>query len=551
MLSVRRLAAIANAALVMVVSGVEEKPNVLVLSGDFGGGGHFPFVEALKEEGLFYSTCFAPSSASKSLASWLTGCHELRAGVIEESGGRRFIRPDTPLLSEAFRTAGYDTAFLGVWGLGESPPFRPEDRGFQDVWVVGTGKTGDYWDAEGQDTWLRSKTGWSSYPGSMREVMTTELKKWLRNRGGEKRPFFTHVNLPQGEERLMADLVEELGSHGLGENTIVVVLGTVGRSTEHSPDPMVPLIFRWSGRLSPGIAITTPVSIQDGLPTLLNLCGVKPFRDWSFDGVDLAPLEGKEPQDERTYFFHPGSWPADQSPERYKSQGFAVRKGNFRLSGLELIDLGRPVNERINLFEAEPDLGDEMMREYGIWWQNLRKSLEPSRIIVGDGRQPKVFLTPNDWWPGRESLQAKTDIRNQEEVRSILKALADPEQAASVPALGGIWKVHASREGHYQFTLRKLPPTASEVEAKAFAQLRAGSAHIRAGKSEVKAQLLQGATSIAMGLDLPEGQSDVEAWFTGQAGIERILGAFFVTVEWVGERKLPDPNWKATEVPEK
>lgn len=551
MLSVRRLAAIANAALVMVASGAEERPNVLVLSGDFGEAGNLPIVEGLRKEGVSYSTCFAPTSAAKSLASWLTGCHELRAGVIEDGGGRRFIRPDKPLLSEAFRTGGYHTAFFGAWGLGESLPFRPEDRGFQDVWVVGTGRTGDHWGAEGQDTWLRSRSGWNAHPGSVREMMTTEFKKWLRDRGGKKEPFFAHVNLPQGEEQLVADLLEELGSIGLAGNTIVVTWGTVGRTTENSPDPVAPLIFRWPGRLNGGGIITTPVSVQDGLPTLLKRCGVRPFNDWSFDGVDLAPLAGKEPEGQRAYFFHPGNWPADQSPERYKSQGFAVRKENWRLSGLELIDLARPVIERTDLFETEPKVGDEMMRQYGEWWQSLRNSLEPSRIIVGDGRQPKVLLTPDDWWPSRESAQAKANIRSQEEVSSILKKLADPTQAASVPALSGVWKVHAAREGHYQFTLRKLPSTAGREETKALAQLRAGSAHIRAGKSEVKAELLQGATSIVMGIDLPEGPSDVEAWFTGQTSVDRILGAFFVTVERSGERKLPDPDWKTTDVPEK
>jgi hypothetical protein len=550
MLSVRRLAAIANAALVMVASGVEEKPNVLVLSGDFGRD--VPLLDRLRKDGVSYSTCFTSTSPAKALASWLTGSHELRAGVIDQGGGRRFIRPDRPLVSEAFKAAGYRTAWFGRWGLGESLPFRPEDRGFQDVLVAGAGRSGDYWAAAEKGAWIRrNSNGWETRPGPLSDTMMSEITEWLRDRVEKKERFFAHVNLPQGAEQLSSRLVLELESLGLTGNTIVVAFATAGRPTETSPDPVAPLVFRWPGHIKAGFTVTSPVSSYDGLPTLLDLCGVKPFKDWSIDGIDLAPRTGKEPRGQRTFFFHPGNWPADQSPERYKSQEFAIRKGSWRLSGLELIDLARPVRERTDLFETEPKVGDEMMRQYGEWWQSLRESLEPSRIILGDGRQPKVLLTPDDWWPSREAGQARSNLHTQEEVRLILQQLANPTQTAQVPAISGVWKVHAAREGHYQFTLRKIPSTAGPEESKALAQLRAGSAHIRAGRNEVKAELLQGATLIVMGIDLPEGPSDVEAWFTGQTSGDRILGAFFVTVERSGEPKLPDADWKTTEAPEK
>jgi len=60
----------------------------------------------------------------------------------------------------------------------------------------------------------------------------------------------------------------------------------------------------------------------------------------------------------------------------------------------------------------------------------------------------------------------------------------------------------------------------------------------------VKTQLLEGATSISLGIDLNEGPVDVEAWFENQNGEKRILGAFFATFERTGERKMPDSDVK-------
>jgi hypothetical protein len=67
--------------------------------------------------------------------------------------------------------------------------------------------------------------------------------------------------------------------------------------------------------------------------------------------------------------------------------------------------------------------------------------------------------------------------------------------------------------------------------------------HIRSGKFEVKTQLYQGATSVTLGVDLNEGPAELEAWFEGQNGEGKILGAFFATIERAGERKMPDPDW--------
>lgn len=548
MLSVHRLVAIANAALLMLAAAEEPRPNVVLLTGDFGSPANAKLLEPLRTSGTSFRNCFGSSQSPKTLAAWLTGCHELRAGVVDTLGGRNFIRPEAPLVSDAFKSAGWQTGFFGAWPFGEALPFRPEDRGFQEVLVDADGQPGDYWGNSADHPWLRDLKGWSRRDGTRASVLETEARKWIDARVAAKERFFLVLNLPaecEGAAALLADLDHA----GISANTLVIALGTVARDSKEAPDALAPLVFRWPGKVAAGRVVETPVAAFDGMPTVAALCGVPLFRDWKGDGVDISGLT-KEPQiepAERSFFFHPGGWPADQVVDRYKSDGYGVRSGKWRLSGLDLNDISLPTERRENAFEAQPDTAMRMLTDYGIWWQSIRPAFgTPARIIVGDDRQPLTPLTWGDWWPSRESTTALGPVRypSQASLRALLRELADPAKAAASPTISGVWKLHANRTGHYKVSVSKLTPTADPAERESLGKLHEGIAHARAGKYEVKTPLLEGATSLSLGVDLNEGDSDLEVWFEGQTAKNAILGAFFATIERVGDRKMPDPDWQ-------
>ncbi|WP_338286099.1 sulfatase-like hydrolase/transferase [Luteolibacter sp. LG18] len=546
MLSVRRFLAIANAIL-LGVAAAADSPNVLVLSTP---GSSAPELKPLQEQGTSFAACYASPSPVKTLAAWLTGCHELRAGVVDERGGRNFIRPDVPLVSDAFKAAGYRTGLFGSWGLGDALPFRPEDRGFVDVLVDGGGLPGDHWGNTHDSPWLRTTTGWKHHEGRLETVLSTESVAWIEARKIAKERFFLQVNLPAGCESSATTILAGLDRLGLTKDTIVVGLGLGGKPSANSPEAQSSLVIRWPDHVAAGKTVQTPVAVYDGFPTLAGLCGAPLFRDAKPDGVDLkdALTEPEKPQPERTFYFHPGGWPADQVADRFKSEGFVVRRGKWRLSGLELQDLSQPADKRGNEFEKQADLAMELMTGYGAWWQSVRPTLaDRTRIIVGDTRQPVVPLTWGDWWPSRESTKANGphQIPDHAALKRLLADLADPEKAKLVPATSGVWKIHANQTGHYKLTLWKVPAEADAAERDRLGKLKAGPVHARSGKYEVKSQLLEGATSISLGVDLNEGDSDLEAWFESQAGPDALIGAFFATIERVGERKMPDPDFKA------
>ena len=79
-------------------------------------------------------------------------------------------------------------------------------------------------------------------------------------------------------------------------------------------------------------------------------------------------------------------------------------------------------------------------------------------------------------------------------------------------------------------------------------RLKKGSAHVRAGKREVQAELMEGASWVALEIDLEAGPVDLEAWFGGQLEDDTRIGAFYVEIERVGERRNLEPELRLAPV---
>jgi hypothetical protein len=522
MLAFRPLAAIANAVVFLLAGVAAAGPNVVLVRASG---------KALAEPGAGvarFSEAVAGPTVAADQAELLSGRHEFACGVSHEREGRNFVRPDAPLLPEAFRRAGYRTALAGEWRLGSALPCRAVDRGFEETF--GTEPDGAL---DGR---------WGVAAGSTAELRKREALRWLGERAADRKPFFLAVDWPAGEP--LAGLQSELDRLGLEGGTIVVAGGKPSADAGFPENTTAALAIRWPGRTDDGRTVEGLASWLDVAPTLAAACGLE-FP--AGDGIDLGPvLAGKaELPPGRKFFLHAGGWPGDDSPERHASQGFAVRDARWLLSGLEFSDLTKPAAERANEFERHTGLATAWLRDYGAWWRGVLPAVqEPVRAIVGDARQPVVRLTAADWWPSREVAQAEgaAACRDQAALFGLLETLADPGKAAGQASVSGHWKLQVASEGHYRITLWKLPPEAGEAERKRLGTLRAGTVHLRAGKFELRSAVLENATAVTVGMDLPQGAVEFEAWFDGQLPGERIVGALFVSLERVGERKLPDPE---------
>ena len=120
-----------------------ERPNFIVIFiddlgyGDLGCYGspniRTPRIDQMADEGLRFTNFYVGSSVcSASRATLLTGRYSARHGT----GGVYFpgaggLNPEEVTIAEVLKDAGYATACIGKWHLGDNPEFLPTKQGFE------------------------------------------------------------------------------------------------------------------------------------------------------------------------------------------------------------------------------------------------------------------------------------------------------------------------------------------------------------------------------------------------------------------------------------
>ena len=142
----RRLALLAL-ALVCVCSGPTPQaqapqPNILLIQADDLGYGDLsvygqamfqtPNVDRLARNGLRFISYYAGSTVcAPSRAALMTGLHTGHTWIRGNLAGNS-LRPEDRTIAMVLKDAGYRTALIGKWGLGESEsPGRPDRKGFE------------------------------------------------------------------------------------------------------------------------------------------------------------------------------------------------------------------------------------------------------------------------------------------------------------------------------------------------------------------------------------------------------------------------------------
>ena len=143
----RRVIAVlaALACSVSPVTGADaEKPNVLIIMVDDLGYGDLscydakdmrtPHLDRLISEGMrfneFYANCCVCSPTRAALMSGRYPEFVGIPGVVRTKPKSNFgyLTPDSVMLPELFRKAGYHTTLIGKWHLGLRKPNRPNQR---------------------------------------------------------------------------------------------------------------------------------------------------------------------------------------------------------------------------------------------------------------------------------------------------------------------------------------------------------------------------------------------------------------------------------------
>jgi arylsulfatase len=166
-------------AVIFLVGGnaqSQEKPNVVIMLADnlgFGdlscynggirGGMRTPNIDRLASEGLRFTQFLVEPGCTPSRAGLLTGQYSIRSGMslvlvagMEDSG----LQSDDVTLGTMFKSAGYNTTYIGKWHLGASAHSQPQNQGF-DQWLNG----------------FRGTTDSVLYPGSLAQVGAPDALK--------------------------------------------------------------------------------------------------------------------------------------------------------------------------------------------------------------------------------------------------------------------------------------------------------------------------------------------------------------------------------------
>tara|TARA_Y100000385_G_scaffold197799_1_gene204720 strand:+ start:7029 stop:8735 length:1707 start_codon:yes stop_codon:yes gene_type:complete len=448
-----------------------ERPNiVLILTddqgyGDVGFNGNpivqTPILDAFASDAVVFDRFYANPVCSPTRAALMTGRTAYRTGVLETQEGLSILPPSELTIAEALKNAGYRSGLFGKWHLGDNAPARPMDQGFDRSLIHVAGMIGapyspldaqSYFDPVLIDDGVERR-----FEGYCADIFTDAAIDFIN--AADDQPFFIYLaqNTPHhpltvadryaqpyrdaglSEESAryygmitnlddnFGRLFDALDAKGELDNTVIVFLGDNGTSSLHKQEDLwssglrgrktyvyengvrVPMFIKVPGAQGLGQRLDTLASVEDVMPTILELCGVEPTSN--LDGVSLLPLLAGDTLPQRSYFvqFHRG-----QPLDRYRNAAAIterwklvqpVGRGGEAFSAdaacFELYDLENDPQEQHDLAAEHPEIVAQLKADYDAWFDDVtRETLEPVRTWIGSEVQNPVLLTRQDWIGG-------------------------------------------------------------------------------------------------------------------------------------------------------
>ena len=566
-----------------------DRPNVVLIITDDQGYGDLschgnpviktPNLDKLHSESVRLTDYHVAPTCSPTRAALITGRWTNRTGVWHTIMGRSMLRDNEVTIGQIMSDGGYHTAMFGKWHLGDNYPYRPEDRGFQEVLRHGgggVGQTPDYWDNAYFDGSYFHNGKAVPAKGFCTDVFFDYAKRFINKVKDDEKPFFIYLctNAPHGPmhapekfskpyaqqgvnvanflgmianiDHNVGQMREFLQEKGLAENTIFIFTTDNGTSSgagifndgmrgrkgsEYDGGHRVPFFIHWpNGGLNKGLDVGMITSYVDIVPTLIDYCSVPAPKGLKFDGVNIRPLiEGKA-----------NNWPdrilvtdSQRVRDPIKWRKSAVMTDRWRLvNGKELYDINADPGQQTNLARRHPTVGSRLGKFYDAWWQELEPTFgQPTAIYLG-AKGPlanPVTLTCHDWIADGSTPWNQRHIRNAEKK----------------PSNTGFWAVDVKSAGEYTVELRRWP---REVDRAITADLEAGEdvpgvkafravkgkpfgavkAHLKLGGKELMLPVKKGAKGVSFKLNLKPGRDELWAKFTDEA--DTPMGSFYAYV---------------------
>lgn len=490
---------IAGLLLSLVSSAFAAPPNVVLVITDDQGYGDLSFtgnprlktpnIDALAKRSVRLTDYHVSPTCSPTRAALLTGHWTNRTGVWHTIMGRSLLRENETTIGRIFADSGYATGMFGKWHLGDNYPFRPEDRGFDEVMRHGgggVGQTPDYWDNAYFDGAYFHNSKPEPVKGFCTDVFFDYAKRFIKKQNEAGKPFFAYIatNAPHGPmhspvnasrpyadlntnlanffgmianiDANVGDLRKFLRDEGLEENTIFIFTTDNGTSSganvfnaqmrgrkgsEYDGGHRVPFFIHWpAGNLVGGRDVAPITAHVDVVPTLIDLCGLKNPSGVKFDGVSIRPLLENQSTE----------WPdrilitdSQRVKDPIKWRKSAVMTSKWRLvNGKELYDIKADPGQQKNIAKEHPHVVKRLTAFYDGWWEELTPTFaQDCYLYLGHERANPTTLTSHDWITTGSTPWNQGHIRN----------------ATTGKGNTGFWNVRFVADGEYEIRLRRWP----------------------------------------------------------------------------------------------
>lgn len=434
------------------------KPNIIfMLIDDMGytdtslyGSGYYetPNLERLANEGIMFTDAYSGSNlCSPSRATILTGRVPTRNGVdrlcqqnensyqtgenpselINQNGflvspEPTFLPKDEITIPELLKTAGYKSAHIGKWHLGDPERgYGPLDQGY-DVNIGGyyrgqpptyfspynipnlsNGTKGEYLTDRLTDeavNFIKSNKDEPFFLNLAHYAVHTPLggkpelvQKYKDKQKTENHKNPTYAAMIESVDDSLGKIMDTLEELGLEENTIIVFTSDNGgidywdissnlplreaKCYNYEGGIRIPAVIKWKGKIEGNRVSNEILHHSDYFPTFSEVAGVKLPDDRVIDGKSLLPMLVNQENLEREtlYWFNPHFNP-DSGTNVVPSA--AIRDGDYKLikhysensysdGKVELFNLKNDIGEKNNLATEMPDKVKELDIKLNKW----------------------------------------------------------------------------------------------------------------------------------------------------------------------------------------
>jgi len=421
------------------------KPNIVFIVADDMGyadcGVHgskdipTPHIDSIAKAGVRFTDGYVTGPVcSPTRAALMTARYQHRDGVPDwvRKDSETGLAAGVPTIADYLRKAGYRTALIGKWHLGQNEPFHPMNRGFDEFFgLLGGGRV--YFQGANEKSG-KAKDGYaklwknreSAYiDGYLTTEFGNEAAKFVATRKDSGAPFFlflaftaphTPMMVPKEIEEkfahienqqrrlyaaMMSSMDDAIGEvltaireAGFEKDTLVCFFSdNGGATTRNSPNGSdntpyrgskgevweggvrVPMFASWPGHFKAGEIFTKPVTQMDLAATAIALAGEKPDEKWPIDGVNLMPfLDGKNT-----------GMPHDSICWAYENRQWAIREGDLKVvalskqpkakAGVQLFDLKADPSETTDLSTSQPEKVSALTAKLLDWCRDVGATL--------------------------------------------------------------------------------------------------------------------------------------------------------------------------------